>query len=154
MIYTIHSFLVITRKPIVAKWIRLIRKRFRHLTSIIQSDAPRLEHVPQVGPTYAWSTLLIQGRPQLRLQKSYQFQVQKTNPKTSLLYLLVLIMRISPFLFMLMQACNRGASRLAEAWAKPGEAWARPRHGRKTYRHKDKARLMGTRNYIILLLKS
>ena len=23
---------------------------------------------------------------------------------------------------MLMQACNRGASRLAEAWAKPGEA--------------------------------
>ena len=64
----------------------------------------------------------LQGRPQLRLQKSYQFQVQKTSPKTSLLYLLVLIMRIFPFLFMLMQACNRGASRLAEAWAKPGEA--------------------------------
>ena len=45
------------------------------------------------------------------------------------------------------KACNRGASRL-------GEAWARPRLGRKTYWHKDKARLMGTRNYIILLLKS
>ena len=36
----------------------------------------------------------------------------------------------------------------------PGEAWARPRLGRKTYWHKDKARLMRTRNYIILLLKS
>ena len=40
----------------------------------------------------------IQGRPPLRLQKSYQFQVQKTNPKTSLLYLLVLIMTTCPFL--------------------------------------------------------
>ena len=33
---------------------------------------------------------------------------------------------------MLMQACNRGASRLAEAWAKPGEArrgQARPGRG-------------------------
>ena len=46
-------------------------------------------------PRVRWQ---IQGRPQLRLQKSYQFQVQKTNPKTSLLYLLVLIMRIFPFL--------------------------------------------------------
>ena len=35
--------------------------------------------------------------------------------------------------------CNRGA---------------RPRLGRKTYWHKDKAMLIGTRNYIILLLKS
>ena len=42
--------------------------------------------------------LILQGRPQLRHQKSYQFQVQKTNPKTSLLYLLVLIMTIFPFL--------------------------------------------------------
>ena len=50
---------------------------------------------------------------------------------------------------MLMQACNRGASRLGEAWAKPGEAWARPRLGRKTYWYKDKARLMGTRNTIV-----
>ena len=41
---------------------------------------------------------LEQGRPQLRLQESYQFQVQKTNPKTSLLYLLVLIMTTFPFL--------------------------------------------------------
>ena len=39
-----------------------------------------------------------QGRPQLRLQKSYQFQVPKTNPKTSPLYLLVSIMTIFPFL--------------------------------------------------------
>ena len=36
----------------------------------------------------------------------------------------------------------------------PGEAWARPRFERKMYWHKDKARLMGTRNFIILLLKS
>ena len=43
------------------------------------------------------------------------------------------------------------ASRLGEAWARPV---ARPRLGRKTYWHKDKARLMGTRNYKILLLKS
>ena len=35
-----------------------------------------------------------------------------------------------------------------------GEAWARPRRGRKMDWHKDKARLMGTRNCIILLLKS
>ena len=41
---------------------------------------------------------LEQGRPQLRLQKAYQFQVQKTNPKTSFLYLLVLIMTTFPFL--------------------------------------------------------
>ena len=40
----------------------------------------------------------IQGRPPLRLQNSYQFKVQKTNPKTSLLDLLVLIMTTCPFL--------------------------------------------------------
>ena len=45
------------------------------------------------------------------------------------------------------KTCKRGASRL-------GEAWPRPRLGRKTYWHEDKARLTGTRNYIILLLKS
>ena len=44
--------------------------------------------------------------------------------------------------------------RLGEAWARPGEAWARPRLERKTYWHKDKARLMGTRNYIILQSRS
>jgi hypothetical protein len=48
--------------------------------------------------------------------------------------------------FELSKACNRGASR-------PSEAWPRPRLGRKTYWHKDKARLTGTRNYIILLLE-
>ena len=41
---------------------------------------------------------MLQGRPQLRLQKSYQFQVPKTNPKTSPLYLLVSIMTIFRFL--------------------------------------------------------
>ena len=62
-------------------------------------------------------------------------------------------MTIFPFLFCwwkrsrVSKACNRGASRL-------GEAWPRPRLGRKTHWHKDKARLTGTRNYIILLLKS
>ena len=86
--------------------------------------------------------------------------MQKTNPKTSLLYLLVLIMTTCPFLLCwckrsrASKACNRGALRLGEAWARPGEAWARPRFERKTYWHKDKARLMGTRNYIVLLLKS
>ena len=53
---------------------------------------------------YTWEdavvlqALCLQGRPQLRLQKSYQFQVPKTNPKTSPLYLLVSIMTIFPFL--------------------------------------------------------
>ena len=41
---------------------------------------------------------IVQGRPPLRLQNSYQFKVQKTNPKTSLLDLLVLIMTTCPFL--------------------------------------------------------
>ena len=77
----------------------------------------------------------------------------KNEPKTNPLYLLVLVMTIFPFLFCwwkrsrVSKACNRGASRL-------GEAWPRPRLGRKTYWHKDKARLTGTWNYIILLLKS
>ena len=72
-----------------------------------------------------------QGRPQLRLQKSYQFQVQKTNPKTSLLCLLVLIMTTFPFLLCwckrsrVSKACNRGASKLSEAWTRPGEATPR-----------------------------
>ena len=74
----------------------------------------------------------------------------KNEPKTSPMYLLALIMTIFPFLFCwwkrcrVSKACNWGASRL-------GEAWPRPRLGRKTYWHKDKARLTGTRNYIKLL---
>ena len=74
----------------------------------------------------------LQGRPPLRLQNSYQFKVQKTNPKTSLLDLLVLIMTTCPFLLCCCKrsraskACNRGTLRLGEAWARPGEAWARP----------------------------
>ena len=77
----------------------------------------------------------------------------KNEPKTNPLYLLVLVMTIFPFLFCwwkrsrVSKACNRGASRLCEAWP-------RPRLGRKTYWHKDIATLTGTRNYIILLLKS
>ena len=76
----------------------------------------------------------LQGRPQLRLQKSYQFQVQKTNPKTSLLYLLVLIMPIFPFLLCWCKPAIealRGSPRPGRSQARPGEAWARPRHGRK-----------------------
>ena len=80
----------------------------------------------------------LQGRPQLRLQKSYQFQVPKTNPKTSPLYLLVSIITIFPFLL-----CWWKGSRFQS------EAWPRPRLGRKTYWHKNKARLTGTRNNII-----
>ena len=59
-----------------------------------------LETVLQNFPHIDGSTILaaIQGRPQLRLQKLYQFQVPKTNPKTSPLYLLVSIMTIFPFL--------------------------------------------------------
>ena len=63
------------------------------------------------------------------LQNSHQFQVHKTNPKTSILYLLVLIMTTISLSIMLMQersrvskACNRGASRLGEAWERRGEA--------------------------------
>ena len=41
---------------------------------------------------------ILQGRPQLRLQKNISFRCKKTNPKTSLLYLLVLIMTTFPFL--------------------------------------------------------
>ena len=41
----------------------------------------------------------------------------------------------------------RGAPRLTEACPRPGL-------GRKTYWHEDKARLTGTRIYIILLLES
>ena len=58
--------------------------------------------------------------------------------------LLTLIMTIFPLLFCwwkscrVSKACDRGASRL-------GEAWPRPRLGRKTDWHKDKARLTGTR---------
>ena len=89
---------------------------------------------------------LEQGRPQLRLQKSYQSQVQKTNPKTSLLYLLVLIMTIFPFLLCWCKPAIKalwGSARPGRSQARPGEAWARPRLGRKTYWHKDKAMLMG-----------
>ena len=74
---------------------------------------------------------LEQGRPQLRLQNSYQFKVQKTNPKTSLLDLLVLIMTTCPFLLCwckrsrASKACNRGALRLGEARRGLGEATPR-----------------------------
>ena len=90
-----------------------------------------------------------QGRPQLLSKNHISFRCQN-EPKTSPLYL---IMTIFPFLLCwwkksrVSKACNRGASRL-------GEAWPRPRLGRKTYWHKDKARLPGARNYIILVLKS
>jgi hypothetical protein len=40
---------------------------------------------------------MVQGRPQLRFQKSYQFQVPKTNPKNNL-SLSVLLMKEAPFL--------------------------------------------------------
>ena len=86
------------------------------------------------------------------VSKSYQFQVPKTNPKLTLvpaclghdnLSLSVLLMKeVACF-----QSLQSSASRLCEAWP-------RPRLGRKTYWHKDIARLTGTRNYIILLLKS
>ena len=55
-----------------------------------------------------------QRKPRLRLQKSYQFQVLKTNPKRSLFSLLVFVMRISlsNMLMKESKACKRGASRL------------------------------------------
>ena len=81
-------------------------------TVSIFSSHPR-NHSSAVIVMKVWQTCLGRGQrvacshrvgsaptreAQLRLQKSYQFQVQKTNPKTSLLYLLVLIMKIFPFL--------------------------------------------------------
>ena len=74
----------------------------------------------------------------------------KNEPKKKSLFLACLRDDNLPLSNMLMKeskACKRGASRL-------GEAWPRPRLGRKTYWHKDKARLTGTGKYIILLLKS
>ena len=74
----------------------------------------------------------------------------KNEPKRSLFSLLVFVddnLSLSNMLMKESKTCKRGASRL-------GEAWPRPRLGRKTYWHEDKARLTGTRNYIILLLKS
>ena len=76
-----------------------------------------------------WKHQNLQGRPPLRLQKSYQFQVQKTNPKTSLLYLLVLIMTTYPFLlcwFKSLQSRRFEARRgLGEARRGLGEATLR-----------------------------
>ena len=88
-----------------------------------------------------------------RLQKSCQLEVPKTNPKLAPCTCLSWSWQSFPVCYVdergmvFSNACNRGASRL-------GEAWPRPRLGRKTHWHKDKARLTGTRNYIILLLKS
>ena len=69
---------------------------------LVYDDDGPMDYV-QVPPQFSFAALNsrgpgIQGRPQLRLQKSYQFQVPKTNPKTSPLYLLVSIMTIFPFL--------------------------------------------------------
>ena len=44
---------------------------------IVYKWGPRCDFVASQGTTAA----LLQGRPQLRLQKSYQFQVPKTNPQ-------------------------------------------------------------------------
>ena len=84
-----------------------VRAISSHMTStdleicyLVQNlQVPTAEHYQSlVTALYEKDVVELQGRPQLRLQKSYQFQVQKTNPKTSLLYLLVLIMTIFPFL--------------------------------------------------------
>ena len=65
----------------------------------------------------------------------------KNEPKRSLFSLLVFVMTTFPFLI-----CW---------WKNPKPASEALRGlGRKTYWHEDKARLTGTRNYIILLLKS
>ena len=101
---------------------------YRHLGTQFASKlnyTEELKHrIGQASSVFsAMKRPVLQGRPQLRLQKSYQFQVQKTNPKTSLLYLLVLIMTTFPFLLCwckrsrVSKACNRGASRLGEAHA-------------------------------------
>ena len=70
-------------------------QRSKGSTAATTQYRPKEGELPVISPEL---TSELQGRPQLRLQKSYQFQVQKTNPKTSLLYLLVLIMTIFPFL--------------------------------------------------------
>ena len=120
-----------------------VRAISSHMTStdleicyLVQNlQVPTAEHYQSlVTALYEKDVVELQGRPQLRLQKSYQFQVQKTNPKTSLLYLLVLIMTIFPFLLCWCKPAIealRGSPRPGRSQARPGEAWARPRHGRK-----------------------
>ena len=56
------------------------------------------------------------------IQKSYQFQVQKTNPKTSLFVPSCLDHDNISLSIILMQACNRAASP-GGSQARPGEAW-------------------------------
>ena len=93
----------------------------------------------------------VKGRPHFR-QKQYQFQMPISTRLSwswrSFLCCRDVDKRCPMYWswFKLSKACNRGASR-------PSEVWPRPRLGRKTYWHKDKARLTGTRNYIILLLE-
>ena len=90
------------------------------------------------------------GGPNSLSKNHISFRCKKTNPKTSLLYLLCLDHENLFLSIMLMQevACFQSLqSRRFEARRGLGEAWARSRLGRKTYWHKDKARLIGTRNY-------
>ena len=93
----------------------------------------------------------VQGRPQLRLQKSCQFQVPKMT-------ILVMVMTIFPFPFCwwkrsrVSKACNPGASRLGEAWPRPGRGHA---SDAKRIGTRIKRGLRGfERNHIIILLKS
>ena len=93
---------------------------------------------PQTRPTSK-----IQARPQLRLQKSYEFQVPKTNPKKNLTPACLGHDNLSPFC-----SVDEKKSRVS----KPGIEALEARRGlaetRRTYWHKDKAKLMGTRNCI------
>ena len=104
-----------------------------------------------------------QGRPPTPSPKSYPFWTPKTNPlRTSLApaclnhYVFFGCYRIDE------QVSNNyslsdipyPSSQTKRGQRGLAEASARPRLGGKTYWHRDKARLTGTRNYIILLLES
>ena len=90
------------RKLFTSRFVRVIPCAGATLIFSVSFQFYRM--IPEGNPrsgfktTHAGNKGFEQGRPQLHLQKSYQFQVQKMNPKTSLLYLLVLIMTTFPFL--------------------------------------------------------
>ena len=61
-------------------------RQLRQLSCILDSCTIAASYeVSQAQKALLLMPVQLQGRPQLRLQKSYQFQVQKTNSKTSLL---------------------------------------------------------------------
>ena len=116
----------------------LCRRYFQvHVYQKPKGTTDQLEGIHRCGgPKHQGIRNEIQGRPQPRLQKSYQFQVPKTNPKLAPCTCLFWSWQSFPFCYV----------------DELGDAWPRPRLGRKTYWDKDKASLTGLET--ILLLQS